>query len=253
MICTPNRLKEGYTVNAEWLRTGKGDMFITPSSAEGLPKLFENGKEIPPEEEELVGIYRRLTPPNRVIAVKQIDVLLESQGGAESAVYPESPPLSLETRDPEPDYETTLEIRPPPEFDNNVVSISDDIMYVPFFGQTAAGMPIDIDIPPERVVPWPREKLKGDTSRYFTVQIKGNSMTEAGIQDGDYVLMRRADAPQHNRIMLVRHENESTVKRIKMKGDQEVYMCWEDGSRKEIPLDSADYQIQGEYMGSLRG
>jgi transcriptional regulator with XRE-family HTH domain len=83
MICTPNRMKEGYTVNAEWLRTGKGNMFITPSSTEGRPKLLVNGKEIPPEEEELVAIYRRLTPSNRVIAVKQIDVLLESQNGGE--------------------------------------------------------------------------------------------------------------------------------------------------------------------------
>jgi transcriptional regulator with XRE-family HTH domain len=83
LICTPNRLKEGYTVSEKWLRSGEGEMFITPASSEGRPKLFENETEIPPEEEELVGIYRQLTPPNRVIAVKQIDVLLESQNEGE--------------------------------------------------------------------------------------------------------------------------------------------------------------------------
>ena len=79
LICTPNRLKEGITVNENWLRTSKGEMFETQPSAEERPRIFENGKEIPADEEELVGIYRQLTTPNKRVAKKQIDVLLEGQ------------------------------------------------------------------------------------------------------------------------------------------------------------------------------
>jgi len=82
LICTPNRLQEGKTVNEAWLRTGKGDMFIDPVPADGRPRLFdENRAEIPPDEEEIVGIYRQLTKPNKTVAKRQIDVLLEGQEG----------------------------------------------------------------------------------------------------------------------------------------------------------------------------
>jgi transcriptional regulator with XRE-family HTH domain len=83
LICTPGQLKFGVSVNEDWLRHG-GDrpMFKTPAPANGRPRLFnEAGEELPQDEEELSDIYRQLTPPNRIVAVKQIDVLLESQGG----------------------------------------------------------------------------------------------------------------------------------------------------------------------------
>jgi transcriptional regulator with XRE-family HTH domain len=84
LICTPNQLKGGYTVNEDWIRNGgNAPMFKAPALANGRPKLFdETGDELPQDEEELVGIYRQLTPPNRIVAVKQIDVLLEAQGEA---------------------------------------------------------------------------------------------------------------------------------------------------------------------------
>jgi transcriptional regulator with XRE-family HTH domain len=83
LICTPGQLEFGVLVNEDWLRNG-GDvpMFKTPIPADdGRPRLFnENREELPQDEEELIGIYRKLTPPNRIVAVKQIDVLLEGQG-----------------------------------------------------------------------------------------------------------------------------------------------------------------------------
>jgi len=77
-ICMPNQLKEGITVNENWLRTGQGQMFVP---GDGKLRLFDkNNHEIPADEEELVGIYRQLNRPNKVVARKQIDILLESQG-----------------------------------------------------------------------------------------------------------------------------------------------------------------------------
>jgi transcriptional regulator with XRE-family HTH domain len=65
LICTPNRLQDGKTVNQDWLRTGKGEMFIPQPSADERLKLFEDGKELPPEEAELIGVYRELLPENK--------------------------------------------------------------------------------------------------------------------------------------------------------------------------------------------
>jgi SOS-response transcriptional repressor LexA len=182
---------------------------------------------------------------------QEVFFLIEQAAKKMKAEYEDGPIL---THDPVPTYGHEVKVIRPREFDNNVSSISYDIVYTPFYGQTAAGKPISFDTLPGLVVPWAKEMIKGDPSRYFTVLVKGSSMTEAGIEDGDYALLRRAEAPRPNRIMLIRHGDESTLKRIKMKGDQEVYMCWEDGTDKEpIRLDDQDYEIQGEYVGILRG
>ena len=62
-------------------------------------------------------------------------------------------------------------------------------------------------------------------------------MTEADIKDGDHALLRHAQKPRNGEIMLVRHDNSSTLKRIKViegkDGQEEVYICWEDGSRRK--------------------
>jgi ribosomal protein S4E len=56
--------------------------------------------------------------------------------------------------------------------------------------------------------------------------------------------------------MLVRYENSSTLKRIKIKetkkGGRQIYLRWEDGSDTERLVDSDEYAIQGEFYGSLR-
>jgi SOS-response transcriptional repressor LexA len=231
-----------------------GEAFEIAQALKTTVEYLVSGKEIGSFSQEIISIAQKiagLDPKD----MEEIMVLLEhklkkSRKRSAKSGFPSG---GLYTGEAKPAYGYEIKVYRPSEFDNNVASISYDIAYLPFFGQVAAGKPIEIDIPPSRVVPWPREKLKGDPSRYFTVKVKGDSMTEAGIMDGDYALFRFADAALHNRIMLVRHENESTIKRIKMKGDMEVYMCWEDGSKKEVRMDSSDYQVQGEYIAFLRG
>jgi hypothetical protein len=78
LICTPNRLKEGVTINEKWLRDGQGEMFIT-KAVDGRPKLFENGEELPADEEELIGVYRRLITENEKIIQDNTHMILETQ------------------------------------------------------------------------------------------------------------------------------------------------------------------------------
>ena len=76
-------------------------------------------------------------------------------------------------------------------------------------------------------------------------------MTEAGINDGDYILVQKAETPEHGAIMLVRCEDQSTVKRIKIQG-RRVFLCWEDGSHTKIEVNSADYEVQGKFVEVLK-
>ena len=77
LICTQNRLKDGYTVNEEWLRTGKGEMFITAID----PDIFDDqGNPLNHDEGTFIRTYRKLTPPNKEVAKTTVDALLKSQG-----------------------------------------------------------------------------------------------------------------------------------------------------------------------------
>ena len=118
-------------------------------------------------------------------------------------------------------------------------------------GKIAAGVPIEIGGFTGEGIPFPKLLLKGNWQDCFAVQVSGTSMTEVGINDGEYVLLKKAYEPKHNRIMLVRHEGDSTLKRIKImetkEGREEIELCWEDGSGHSVVVDDDDYQIQGEY------
>ena len=85
LICTPNQLKEGISVNENWLRTGQGEMFIA-TAAEGLPIIFENGKELPLDEEELIGVYRKLLPGNKKHVQSNAKIILAAQENTKEAL-----------------------------------------------------------------------------------------------------------------------------------------------------------------------
>jgi SOS-response transcriptional repressor LexA len=76
-------------------------------------------------------------------------------------------------------------------------------------------------------------------------------MVEAGIDEGDLVVIRRAEEPEDGKIMLVRHENAATLKRIiKRKG--KTFLQWQDGTGREIEVKSRDYQVQGVLAWTMK-
>jgi len=132
-----------------------------------------------------------------------------------------------------------------------------DMVILPHMGKVAAGRPIEIGGFTGEGIPFPKPKLKGSEEDYFTVEIEGTSMTEAGINDGDYVVIRKAVEPKQGKIMLVKHDGDSTLKRIKIKESKngngmEVYLHWEDGSGNFKLVDSSEYEIQGELYCTLK-
>jgi len=123
-----------------------------------------------------------------------------------------------------------------------------DVIMLPHMGRVAAGVPIEINEVSSEWAPFPQPLLRGSDREYFFVTVSGTSMTEAGINDGDLVLLRKARAPRQGKIMLVRHENESTLKRVKMKENGEVFLHWEDGSGRSQRVDDPDWEVQGELF-----
>jgi SOS-response transcriptional repressor LexA len=76
-------------------------------------------------------------------------------------------------------------------------------------------------------------------------------MIEAGIFDGDNILFQNSESLEDGAIMLVKYKNKMTVKRIMMKEGQ-IYLCWDDGSNRQMMVDSEDYEVQGKFMAIER-
>jgi SOS-response transcriptional repressor LexA len=120
---------------------------------------------------------------------------------------------------------------------------------VPYVWDIAAGPPIDIDEDRSETVAVPKRLLKRE-GQYYAASIRGGSMAEAGIRDGDMVLIRCADAPRDGAIQVVRFKDQSTLKRLHETG-KGWELHYEDGSGRVIIGDSSDYEVQGEFIAVL--
>jgi repressor LexA len=110
-------------------------------------------------------------------------------------------PRAVDVRQPtEADEEAERAARPTPAF-------------VPVLGRIAAGGPILAEQSVEDVFPLPRE-LVGE-GNLFLLQVKGDSMIEAAICDGDWVVVRQQPTANAGEIVAAMLDGEATVKTFK--------------------------------------
>ncbi len=96
---------------------------------------------------------------------------------------------------------------------------------VPLLGRVAAGTPILAEEHVEEILPMPAD-LVGD-GNVFMLEVKGDSMIDAGIFDGDYVIVRQQPTAHSGQIVAAMipgefGESEATVKTIRHKGSAVV-------------------------------
>lgn len=111
--------------------------------------------------------------------------------------------------------------------------------YVPLVGQIAAGVPITADQQVEEVVPLPRQ-LVGD-GNLFMLKVVGDSMVDAAICDGDFVVVRQQREAENGDIVAAMLDGEATVKVFRRR----------DGHTWLLPRNSAFEPILGDYAEIL--
>jgi len=80
----------------------------------------------------------------------------------------------------------------------------------------------------------------------FLIRISGNSMDEAGIKNGDILVIDRSLNPKDGDIALCILNGEFTVKRLKFNSNGEIYLLPENPNFKEIKIkETDDFQIWG--------
>ncbi len=119
--------------------------------------------------------------------------------------------------------------------------------YVPLVGRIAAGGPILAEQTVEDVFPLPRQ-LVGE-GELFALTVRGDSMIEAAICDGDWVTVRRQPVAENGDIVAAMIEGEATVKRLKRE-DGRIWLMPHNPAYEPIPGDNAT--ILGKVVAVLR-
>lgn len=119
--------------------------------------------------------------------------------------------------------------------------------YVPVVGRIAAGGPILADQVVEDVFPLPRQ-LVGDGD-LFLLRVAGDSMIEAAICDGDWVVIRRQPVAENGQIVAAMIDGEATVKTFSRR-EGHVWLLPQNSSYAPIPGDTS--QILGRVVSVLR-
>lgn len=105
---------------------------------------------------------------------------------------------------------------------------------VPILGRVTAGMPILAVEEAEGVL---HVDLRG-SGEHFALRIRGDSMTDAGILDGDYIVVRSQNHAQQGQIVVAVIEDEATCKRLE-KRDGHIWLMPENPAYDPIPGDNA--------------
>ena len=118
---------------------------------------------------------------------------------------------------------------------------------IPIVGRVAAGEPILASENVEGTLPVPREVVKEDTC--FALRINGKSMIEAGIFEGDIVIVRSQNYADTGDIVVALLDEEATVKRFFRDGNK-IRLQPENSVMSPIIVDDA--QILGKVVGLFR-
>lgn len=89
---------------------------------------------------------------------------------------------------------------------------SEQTVAVPLVGRIAAGVPVFALEEAEEVLPLPRTLFRGEN--LFALRVKGDSMIQAGIYDGDIAVLRSAQDFAEGDIAAVVIDEEATLKRV---------------------------------------
>ena len=119
--------------------------------------------------------------------------------------------------------------------------------YVPVVGRIAAGGPILAEERVEDVFPLPKQ-LVGD-GQLFLLEVRGDSMVDAAICDGDYVVIRQQPTAENGEIVAAMIDGEATVKTFQRTSGQ-VWLLPHNEAYE--PIDGTHATILGKVTAVLR-
>jgi repressor LexA len=118
----------------------------------------------------------------------------------------------------------------------------------PLLGRVAAGRPLEaveevdaIEVPPSMIG-------QGD---HFVLQVKGDSMKEEGILDGDFIIVRKQPTAENGETIVALINNEATVKKY-YKREKYVELRPAHTGMESLIISEGDLRIEGRVVGVMR-
>lgn len=133
-----------------------------------------------------------------------------------------------------------------------------NLVHIPIVGQIAAGQPIPVpgDLGPQAFdesVDLGPEMLGTNLDGLFALRVKGHSMVDALINDGDVVILKEQQVCENGETVAVWlvNEEETTLKRFYLEGDQ-VRLQPENLTMEPIYTEASNVEIQGKLVTVIR-
>ncbi|WP_375262549.1 transcriptional repressor LexA [Palleronia sp.] len=210
---------------------------------DGVPPSFEEMKEaldlrsksgihrlITALEER--GFIRRLPHRARALEILKLPDNLDSQSGGFS-------PRVIDGDRPD--------VPPPP----NAMPVEVHAVELPVMGRIAAGVPIEAISEVSHNVAVPGQMLSGQ-GEHYALEVRGDSMIEAGINDGDVVVIRETSAAENGDIVVAVVEGyEATLKRFRRQGSSIALEAANPAYETRVFRDD-QVKVQGKLVGLLR-
>lgn len=218
------------------------DFIKTRMDADGVPPSFDEMKEaldlrsksgihrlITALEER--GFIRRLAHRARALEIVKLPEAMEKPGF--------KPRLVASTPAPAPAPRSAIPVE------------AVHALELPVMGRIAAGVPIEAIAEVSHHVSVPGSMLSG-RGHHYALEVKGDSMIEAGINDGDIVVIREQSTADNGDIVVALvEEQEATLKRFRRRGNMIALEAANPAYETRVFPDHA-VRVQGRLVGLIR-
>lgn len=181
------------------------------------------------------GYLRRLPYRARALEILRLPENFSGEGAASASTSPAREEKSNVVR---PEFGSPRENGP-------------DVVELPLYGRIAAGTPIEALRDPSSFIDLPTS-IVGSSGDFYALEVDGDSMIDAGIQDDDIVVIKRTENAENGSIVVALvDKTEVTLKRLRRKG---ASVALEPANKKyETRIFPPDrVEVQGLLVGLLR-
>ena len=138
-----------------------------------------------------------------------------------------------------------------PNINSVIINSEENFLNIPLVGSIAAGEAIEAISSSDSMISVPKS-LVTKHSTYFGLKVRGLSMIDEGIFDGDIAIIKKTTSAENGKIAAVLTlDNEITLKKIKMT-NQKIYLIPANKAYDIKEHDIGDVQIQGTLSGIIR-
>ncbi|HMQ68541.1 MAG TPA: transcriptional repressor LexA [Ignavibacteria bacterium] len=127
--------------------------------------------------------------------------------------------------------------------EKNIAKLKSDVDMIPLYGNVAAGEPIFANDNIQGYVTM--EKNSRGHQIHFALKVKGESMNDSGIYDGDIVIVRKQDTAEDGEIVIALLDDEATVKTLRNK---RINAYLEASNSKYKAIINKPFQIIGKVI-----